>query len=504
MTLSTVVAFESRHLAVRIAGASAAIPAVVSVRCATSFVCPLDGACDTVSGTMPRADSYVSVAIETGEEPKMLSVAEPDTPFRILVLGNFSGGAGRNRGVIEIDRDNFDAVLGLLAPEVQVAVGGAPLAIRFRELDDFHPDRLFASLPPFAALRQLRQRLSDPATFAAAAAEIAPPGSGIGPPLANVSGADLLRMMAGEAPAPAKVPPRSQWEQMLHELVAPYAAPRPDPRQSELIAQTDAAIAGQMRAILHRPAFHSVEALWRGLYFLTRRLETGENLKIFVLDAPQEELVTDAGRAALRYELSAETWSAVAGLYEFGPMDEPALLRIAALAREARAPFLAGVAPDAVGLSRVFAELRRSADAPWIGLALPRFLLRLPYGRETDETETFAFEEMPAVPEHERYLWGHPALACAYLLGDAFTRHGWDFRPGASHTIDGLPLHNFRSEGQPEVKPCAEVWLTEDAAEALLDAGFIPLASIKDTDRVRVIRFQSVAAPATPLAGRWM
>jgi type VI secretion system protein ImpC len=452
---------------------------------------------------MPRADTYASVAIETAEKTKLIPVEAPPPPFRILVLGDLTGGSGRNRRVIEIDRDNFDEVLGRLAPDVQVEVSNTPLAVHFRELDDFHPDRLFAGLAPFAALRRLRSRLADPATFAAAAAELAPPASRPDPEIARLSGADLLRQLTGEAVAPARAPARSDWEQMLHEMVAPYAAARPDPRQPELIAQTDAAIAGQMRAIMHHPAFRGVEAAWRALYFLTRRLETGEDLKIFVLDVPKEELMSDAGLAALRYELSAEDWSVVAGLYEFGPADEQALIRIAGMARDASAPFVSGLAPDVVGLSSAFPDLRHSAAAGWMGLALPRFLLRLPYGSETDETETFAFEEMPSPPEHERYLWGHPAIACAYLLGDAFSRQGWDFRPGASHTLEGLPVHVYKSDGESQLKPCAEVLMTEEAAITLLDHGFIPLASIKGTDRVRVVSFRSVAEPAAPLSGRW-
>jgi type VI secretion system protein ImpC len=77
-------------------------------------------------------------------------------------------------------------------------------------------------------------------------------------------------------------------------------------------------------------------------------------------------------------------------------------------------------------------------------------------------------------------------------------------RPGAIDEIAGLPLHVYKTDGQSELKPCAEVWLTEDAAELLLDRGFMPLASIKATDRVRLVRFQSIAEPAAPLAGRWI
>jgi type VI secretion system protein ImpC len=207
--------------------------------------------------------------------------------------------------------------------------------------------------------------------------------------------------------------------------------------------------------------------------------------------------------AALRRALSDEARSVIAGLYYFSPEDEGTLLRLASLARSARAPLLAGLAPHVVGLTDAFSELRRAADARWIGLALPRFLLRLPYGRDTHPLESFDFEEMPDGMEHERYLWGHPAAACAYLLGETFSRHGWAMRPGEFNTIEDLPLHVYQADGESELKPCAEVLLTDEAAALLLERGFMPLVSIKGTDQVRIWRFQSVIGPLAPLAGRW-
>jgi type VI secretion system protein ImpC len=167
---------------------------------------------------------------------------------------------------------------------------------------------------------------------------------------------------------------------------------------------------------------------------------------------------------------------------------------------------IAGLAPDVVSAVRerqLFDELRQSAYARWIGLAMPRFLLRMPYGKNGAETERFDFEELSKDPAHERYLWGHPAVACAYLLGEAFTRFGWRMRPGSVLEIDGLPTHVYYRDGEAELKPCAEMLMTEDVAELLLDRGIMPLASIKGSDRVRLVRFQSVADPPAGLAGRW-
>jgi type VI secretion system protein ImpC len=146
--------------------------------------------------------------------------------------------------------------------------------------------------------------------------------------------------------------------------------------------------------------------------------------------------------------------------------------------------------------------LRRIPQATWLGLALPRFLLRLPYGQRTQSTEQFAFEEMPA-GGHEDYLWGNPAFACAYLLGEAFVQDGWEFRPGQIPRIEGLPAHVYRANGESHLKPCAEALLTENAGEAILNKGLMPLLSIKGSDSVRLMRFQSIALPPAPLSGRW-
>ncbi len=450
--------------------------------------------------------TLASAGIDLLEDPREIARPEPRMPFRILIAGDFSAGAGRNHRTIEIDRDNFDQVMALFAPELRLNFANTEVAASFRELDDFHPDRLFERLEPFQALRGLRERLSDSATFHSAAAQLAPRSVEAPMPPAHTSGADLLREMMGDPPrATAAARARlSEWDRMLHDLVAPYLEPAPDPRQPEMIAQTDRAITGEMRAVLHHPKFQALEAAWRALFFLVRRLETGEDLKIYVLDLPQPELTAASGPSELRRVLADDEWGVIAGLYYFAAKDESALKEISLVARSVGAPFLAGVAPEIAGLEPVFQELRASAYARWIGLAMPRFLLRLPYGKKTSEIGTFAFEEMPEEPDHESYLWGHPAVACAYLLGETFTRYGWEMRPGAVSEIDGLPAHVFKKDGESQVKPCAETLLTQEAAELLLARGLMPLASIKGADRVRVVRFQSVAEPAAPLAGRWV
>jgi type VI secretion system protein ImpC len=491
---------------------------------------------------MPKPSSFAKVEIDVDAEGEpLLERPDPDTPFRILILGDFSGRG--NRGILEpklggrpvpVDRDNFEEVLEKLAPELRLPWG----TIRFRELEDFHPDRIFQRLELFRALRETRERLSDRATFAAAAAALQPkpPAPEPPPPPRAMSLTDLVEETETRADARA-ARALDDFSALVRDLVAPHLVPGADPRQAEMVAKVDAAIGEAMSDVLHYPDFQALEAAWRGVFFLIRRLETDTELKVYLLDISKAELAQDVSVRDLRssgaYRVLVEQtvgtpggqpWAVVAGNFTFtGSVDDVMLLgSLGGIARASGAPFLAAASPSVVGCDslgehplpeqwqplaaqglKAWEILRSLSEAHYLGLAMGRFLLRLPYGKDTDPTEEFAFEEFSGAPQHEHYLWGNPALACVCLLGQAFARWGWDLRPGAIHDIDGLPAHVYREDGESRMKPCAEALLTEKAATLILDMGIMPLLSLKDRDALRLLRFQSLADPPTPLEGRW-
>jgi type VI secretion system protein ImpC len=254
-----------------------------------------------------------------------------------------------------------------------------------------------------------------------------------------------------------------------------------------------------MRAILHSPEYQRLEALWRGVWFLVRRIESGANVKVFIADTGDDGDIPSApgelkwnvvlmNRTFDRSEKSADA------LARFG---KQAMLWNAALLAEAEAP----AGEDA---SRgEWARFRTTPEAAHIGLALPRLIARMPYGESGETTDGFPFEEMSSAPLHTEYLWMNPAFGLAYLLAASFVQSGWNMVPGSVRELDGMPLHVYREEGESVAKPCAELLLHETDVEELLDAGIMPLASIRDTDRVRLVRFQSIADPARSLAGPW-
>jgi type VI secretion system protein ImpC len=140
--------------------------------------------------------------------------------------------------------------------------------------------------------------------------------------------------------------------------------------------------------------------------------------------------------------------------------------------------------------------------ATWIGLALPRLLVRLPYGAATDPVESFAFEELAGDRRHEHYLWGNPAYALAFLTAQAFSEEGWEMEVASRLVIEDLPSHVYRDEdGEAQQQACAEVWLSESVAEAILDRGVMPILSYRNRNAARLLRWQSVSMPPKALAG---
>ncbi|MEO8053535.1 MAG: type VI secretion system contractile sheath large subunit [Acidobacteriota bacterium] len=473
---------------------------------------------------------------------------DPEMPFRLLVLGDFGGAGSSPLATLRlhaIDRDVLEEELEGLQAAMDVPLGGGQTAkITLRDLDDFHPDRLLERVDALTDLRKTRARLENPATFREAAGEVR---GWAGPPPARREGAaatapasaedDVVGELLAGASRRAKAAD-SAFEDELKAIVRPHLAPEEDADLPRLKEAVDEARAGLLRAILRSPRFRELEAAWRTLDLLVRRVGD-ESVRVFFLDVSRAALVEDissheklSGTGLYRRLVTetlgtpgAEPWGAVLGLYDFGPTlaDAALLSRIAKIAQAAGAPFLAGARPDLVGCASlagtpdpddwkkseddgaiIWEELRVLPETSWVALALPRLMLRLPYGAKTDPIDAFPFEEIPDAPDHDAYLWGNAAVACALVLTRAFELGGWDLKPETAAEIRGLPAHVFKDGLETRVTPPSEVVLTLRAAERILEAGLVPVLSLKGSESVRVARLQPIASPLRALAGRWL
>lgn len=465
-----------------------------------------------------------------------------------------------SRRPLPVDVDNFAATMTQLAPRIRLPVGagGADATLDLLSIDDFHPDSLYRRLPLFSRLRDARRQLQDAATFPAAAERLrleaqdqdaALGHAGVGqsaqePEHRSETDADTLTRLLGSGSSRSASEPRQdsaegRLDALIRSIVAPHIVPEAPPHQAQYVAAVDFAIGEQMRAILHHPQFQSLEAAWRGLQWLVSNLETNELLRLDILDVSQAELAADmraargdvAGSALHRLLVDAgrdtesgAPWSLLIGNFEFGLAGEDVSLLawLGVIASAAGGPFIAGAKPELLGCDSIvaspdprdwtppvgdvaegWAALRASRMAPWIGLVLPRLLMRLPYGRGGEAVESFAFDEHGPTPRHEDFLWGNGALACALLIGRAFAARGWDMALGDELEIDDLPACVLASDGETRLQPCAEVRLVERAAERVADAGLMPLLSDANRNAARLLRFQSIATPVAALAGPW-
>jgi type VI secretion system protein ImpC len=305
-----------------------------------------------------------------------------------------------------------------------------------------------------------------------------------------------------------------------------------------IIAEIDRKLTGQINLILHHEDFTKLEGAWRGLHHLVNNTETDESLKIRVLNISKKDVAktlkkfkgTAWDQSPLFKKIYEEEfgmpggqpYGALIGDYYFdhSPPDIEILSGMAQIAAAAHAPFITGTSPtvmnmeswrelgDPRDLTKIFQtpeyaswrSLRESDDAMYLGLTLPRFLARIPYGSKTNPVEEFAFEEDIAGNEHQKYVWANSAYAMGTNITRSFKTYGWCSRIRGAESggmVEGLPVHSFPTDdGGVDMKCPTEIAIT-DRREAELGAnGFLPLSHWKNTDYAVFVGAQSLNKPA--------
>ena len=301
------------------------------------------------------------------------------------------------------------------------------------------------------------------------------------------------------------------------------------------IAQIDHLLSLQLNEILHHPEYQKLESAWRGLKYLLNQTETGEQLKLKIFNVSKKDLLRDLQRApefdqsALFKKVYEEEYGvfggtpfgALLGNYEFDKsgQDIELLEKISNVAASAHAPFIASASHEMFNLES-FAQLdqprdmakvldnteyakwkafRNTDDSRYVALALPRMLLREPYGAKTVPVEAFNYDEHVDGTEHESYLWGSAAWALGAKVTDAFAKYGWCAAIRGVESgglVTGLPVHNFQTDAGETVMKCpTEVSVTDRREKELADLGFVPLVHQKGTPNAAFFSVQSAQKP---------
>src|SRR6266404_5170606 len=467
--------------------------------------------------------------------------------FRIALMGDFSaransgkldtGAALAARKPLKVDCDNLDATLKRLGVKLRLPLGadGGMVELAVNSMDDLHPDQLYNSLPIFSELSGLRQRLKTTSTFAKAAKEVQgwagvkvtrsrrPRARSSAIP-ADGKLSDFARLI-GAPTAPAKT--TVSIAELLKQAVGPYVVPAKDPRQDQLLATVDSALAATMRSVIHHPDFQTFEALWRCVDLLVRRLETDEHLQIVLFDITAEELAADLSQAdslenSGLYKLLVEQpaldvnqgpFSVVIGnyLFEQTPPHAELLGRIAKIAGQTQTAFIAGIGTSCIDtkpadlhplIRESWDALAEIPEAGYLGLVVPRFMLRMPYGEGTDPIESFDFEEFTPQAGLSGMLWGNSAVIAGLLLGATFSQQGPKMKPGSVLTLGEMPFYYYTdADGDQTALPCTERMLSSKMAELVGKHRFMPMLSLKGAPEVRLGGFGSLAGGL--LAGPW-
>ena len=303
-----------------------------------------------------------------------------------------------------------------------------------------------------------------------------------------------------------------------------------------MCAEIDQKLSVQINIILHHPDFQNLEGSWRGLYFMLDGLEGGEEVKIKLINLGKRELA----RTLRKYrgtawdqsplfrkiyeeeygQFGGEPFGLLIGDYSFDhrPEDVQLLSDIAMIAAAAHVPFVAAADPAVLqmqsfaelanprDLTRIFQtpeytawrSLRAEEDSRYIGLCLPRFLARLPYGPTTDPVDAFAFEEDAEGPDVSTYLWANPAFAFGANVARAFATYGWCARIrgiDSGGIVEGLPMPRFpTADGEVDLRGNVEAALSERREAELARSGFIPLLQRKNEGVAAFISAQSLQA----------
>ncbi len=300
-----------------------------------------------------------------------------------------------------------------------------------------------------------------------------------------------------------------------------------------MIAEVDVRLSSQINEILHHPDFQKLESAWRGLKYVIDGVDFRENIKVELLNVTKDDLIADfedtpeIPKSGLYKKVySAEygvhggrPYGMMVGNYDFGPgpQDVELLQNISSVSSMAHAPFIGNTAPEFFGLDTFeglpnlrdlkamfegpqyakWNSFRDSDDSRYVGLAMPRFMLRLPYGESTVPVKSFDFSE-DVVGHHERYLWGYTSNAMAVRVAESHAKFRWSpniVGPQSGGQVDNLPLHQYEAMGEIQTKVPTEVLLTERREYELSEEGFIGLTYRKDSDNAAFFSANSVQRP---------
>jgi hypothetical protein len=464
------------------------------------------------------------------------------------MFGDFTGRSARGlmetgdalaaRKPIELDVDTIEEIIEGFGTTLTLPIGkgGSGVEIKLKELDDLHPDELYDNVELFSGIAGLRQQLSVGSMVDKAVEKLQAWSETYATPIklpktsastsipANVKLSDFQALIGDTSGTLTQAGPI---DNLIAQIVGPHIVKNPDRGADAMKACVDDALSSAMRLVLHHPDFQALEAQWRSLDLLARRIETDSALQIILYDVSAEELAVDLAANedlsqsgffrlltdVLDPEEGTGGFSALCGLYTFEetPPHAELLARIGQVGAHVDAPFFTSISPSYLDVAKedrhplvakAWDTLRDLPEAAYIALASPRFLLRLPYGAKSDPVYPFNFEEFTPKEGLKGMLWANPVVLVAILLAGTFKKDGKAMDLGSLMSLGDLPFHYVSDRyGDQVALPCTERNLTSEPVQTTLGRGYMPVVWMKGRNEVRLASFRSLAGDM--IAGPW-
>jgi type VI secretion system protein ImpC len=304
---------------------------------------------------------------------------------------------------------------------------------------------------------------------------------------------------------------------------------------------TDERLCGYLDLIYHDTAFQQLEAAWRGLDDLASSV-SADDVVIDFLDVSKSELGADL----IDHELDVfgselfkkiyvqeydryggKPFAAMIGLYEFDSSDDDIkwLTCMGKVANASHCPFVGAASPRFFGRERMdevaqiedldaelahprygrWQELRTTDYAAYLGLVLPRYLLRGPFGcgPTTEARNTVGYHEsvLPNdIGPQNGFLWGNAATLFAKNMVKSYEGSGWAQHirgPRGGGLVQGLTVYTYEKNGYPEVLPPVEIAIPDYRELQFANNGFIPLVHKKNEAVATFFSAQSIKKPRT-------
>lgn len=518
----------------------------------------LDAVLDDIMGesNAPAEDEPSERASTTVFEPDFgeMSCKAPklnidqESPFHLALIGDFSGRANRmalhsadelaSLKGHNVDVDTAEDLPARFKISLDLDLTGDGKVIRFepRSIEAFHPDEIIDEFELFDELKSMRSSLKNQSTFANTAATIdewlenqgekpVPQRISRGSVIPNDKKlSDFSALIDRQVSEPEEADDLSE---LIGNMVAPYITPADNPQLDDYLEIVESVMTTTLRQILENPDFQSLESVWRIVDLLSRRVETSTVLKITLYDISAEDFARDLSstnkldetglyRLFVENALQDEgvgTPSAIVGLYTFDmtPPHAELLGRMAKICAHAYAPFLTSL--DRNNATRRFSDLPKITEKTWhdlqgmpesnyLGLSLPRFMLRMPYGAMTDPIDTFDFEEFDEKVGLKAMLWGNPAALVGLVLAKDYEVNAGAMQPGSILTINDMPFHYVHDQyGDQVALPCTDRMISHRSVEPLLKQRWMPIISMKGQPEVRIASLNGLAGNI--ISGRW-